>query len=239
MIEVLDVSKNYNYINALKNVTFSINEGEIIGIFGENGAGKSTLFKCIFGYERYEGIIKIDGKKYSHANAGKLSYASSEHSFFPDMTADEHKEFYMIHFDTFKEDRYEMMMRFFGIATNMKLSELSVGQQNQYEIVLAFCQGAKYIFLDEPFISSDIFNREDFYKLILGVLGDDETIILSTHMIEEVSDFITRAIFIKKGEIIDDKSTEQLMDKGETLLGYFKKRYNYKSDRVANIIGNM
>ena len=106
-------------------------------------------------------------------------------------------------------------------------------------MVLALSQGADYIFMDEPFAGNDIFNREDFYKVLLGILEPHETVVLSTHLIEEVADFIGRAILIHKGKIVGDVSTWDLEDTGKDLITYIKETYNYRADRIQKAIRNL
>ena len=119
------------------------------------------------------------------------------------------------------------------------LKHFSTGQKNQFEVILALSQGADYILMDEPFAGNDIFNREDFYKVLLGILEEHETVILSTHLIEEVSDFIGRAVLIRKGKIIGDVKTADLEEKGKNLVSYIKESYNYKSDRVSRALNDI
>ena len=104
---------------------------------------------------------------------------------------------------------------------------------------MALSQGADYILIDEAFAGNDIFNREDFYKVLLGILRENETVILSTHLIEEVSDLIGRAVLIRSGEIIGDVTTLELMEKGDNLISYVKRAYNYRADRVSKALGEL
>ena len=87
--------------------------------------------------------------------------------------------------------------------------------------------------MDESFAGNDVFNREDFYKVLLGILEPNETVLLSTHLIEEVSGFISRAVLIRKGQIVGDVQTEQLEEEGKTLMEYVKETYHYRADRVS------
>ena len=114
-----------------------------------------------------------------------------------------------------------------------------MGQKNQFEVILAMCQGADYILMDEPFAGNDVFNREDFYKVLLGILEPHETVLLSTHLIEEVSEFIGRAILIRKGEIVANTSMLEIEEQGESLMSFIKKTYNYKADRVGRAISEL
>ena len=123
-------------------------------------------------------------------------------------------------------------MDFFDLPRNKKIKHMSTGQQNQFEVIMALSQGSDYIFLDEPFAGNDIFNREDFYKVLLGMLGPDETLLLSTHLIEEVSGLVSRAVLLDKGKIIGDKQIAELDSENAGLVDYIKDAYSYKADRV-------
>ena len=236
MLELHNVSKSYKGKKALKDVNLQIPQGEIIGLFGENSAGKTTLMKCILGFLRYSGNITLDGQQINHKNIARISFATSEHSFFPGLSPKGHKEFYEEHFPKFSPKRFESLMKFFELPMNKPLSSFSTGQKNQFEVILALSQGADYILMDEPFTGNDIFNREDFYKVLLGVLEPHETVFLSTHLIEEVADFIGRAILIHKGEIVGDVSVMELEEEGKNLVDYIKETYHYHSDRVSKAL---
>ena len=236
MIEIKNVIKTYSGKTALSDVNLTLPRGEIIGLFGENGAGKTTLMKCILGFIMHRGEITLDGEPITTKNIAKLSFATSEHSFFPNLSPKGHKEFYEEHFPKFSEKRFTGLMEFFELPMNKPLKSFSTGQKNQFEVILALCQGADYILMDEPFAGNDVFNREDFYKVLLGILEPDETVLLSTHLIEEVSDFIGRAVLIRKGEIIGDITTSELEENGKSLMAYIKETYHYRADRVSRAL---
>lgn len=236
MIELKKVSKSYGNKTALNEVDLVLPRGEIVGLFGENGAGKTTLMKCIFGFIPYRGTITLDGSPINSKNLEQLAFATGEHSFFPGLSPKSHRDFYAEHFPKFLNKRFEGLMDFFELPMNKPLKHFSVGQKNQFEVILSLSQGADYIIMDEPFAGNDVFNREDFYKVLLGILEPNETILLSTHLIEEVSDFIGRAVLIHKGSIIGDVSTLELEDSGSSLIDFVKNTYNYRSDRVSKTL---
>ena len=202
MIELKHVTKKYRNKTALEDVSLCFPRGEIVGLFGENGAGKTTLMKSILGFLKYSGEITLDGEKIDWRNIGRIAFATSEHSFFPAMDAEGHKAFYQEHFGTFEEKRFDALMEFFELPANRAIGKFSTGQKNQFEVLLALSQGADYILMDEPFAGNDIFNREDFYKVLLGLLEPSETVILSTHLIEEVENFVGRAVLLHKGKVL-------------------------------------
>ena len=238
MIRLENVSKSYRGKQALKGVSLDLPQGEIVGLFGENGAGKTTLMKCIMNFLPYEGKITLDGENINRANITRISFATSEHSFFPNLTPKAHKEFYAEHFSRFSHKRFDALMDFFELP-NKPLKSFSTGQKNQFEVILALSQGADYILMDEPFSGNDVFNREDFYKVLLGVLEPEETVLLSTHLIEEVAGFIGRAVLIHQGEIVGDVYLSDLEEDGQDLMGFIKQTYHYRADHVLRALDRL
>ena len=116
MLELKGLSKSYlgkdGRVQALRGVDLALGQGEIVGLLGENGAGKSTLLKCILGYLPYRGEILLDGRKIDRSNIARLSFATCEHSYFPNLTPKQHREFYEMHFGTFRSGRFKILMDF-------------------------------------------------------------------------------------------------------------------------------
>ena len=224
---------------ALKDVSFSIGPGGLVGIFGENGAGKTTLMKSILGLVRHRGAVLLDGEPITRANIHRLSFATCEHSFFPNLTPAGHRDFYRDHFPRWREKRFQALMEFFQLPMGKVPRKLSTGQKNQFEVVLALCQGADYILMDEPFAGNDVFNREDFYKVLLGLLEPTETVLLSTHLLEEVEQAISRAVLLRRGELVGDVTTLELAERGETLMDHVVSAYNYCADRVLRTLDQL
>ena len=239
MLELNKIYKSYGFSTAIDCVSLSVGPGEIVGLFGENGAGKTTLLKCALGLTAHEGTVSLDGEPVTRRNIERLSFATCEHSFFPGLTPNAHRDFYREHFPKWREKRYAALMDFFRLPLRKPLRSFSTGQKNQFEVILALSQGADYILMDEPFAGNDIFNREDFYKVLLGILEPEETVILSTHLLEEVENFVSRAVLIKKGKIVGDELISDLEDRGTDLMGFVKSAYGYEPDRVSRALGKL
>ena len=237
MLSWNNVYKSYWGANrALDSVSLSVGPGEIVGLFGANGAGKTTLLKCALGLLRYTGSVTLDGEPITHRNIARLSFATCEHSFFPALTPAAHRDFYKEHFPTFREKRFDALMDFFALPLHRRARGFSTGQKNQLEVTLALSQGADYILMDEPFAGNDVFNREDFYRLLLGLLEPQETIVLSTHLLEEVQHFISRAVLLDRGTIAGDVTTGELEERGESLMDFVKSSLHYRGDRVLKTL---
>ena len=239
MLQIKDLTKTYGGKTALSGVSLHLPAGQIVGLFGENGAGKTTLMKCILGFLRCQGEVTLDGQPIGPKNIARISFASCEHSFFLNLSLAAHAEFYRAHFPAFRQKRFDALMDFFELPGHKPLRSFSTGQKNQAEVILALCQGADYILMDEPFAGSDLFNREDFYKVLLGLLEPEETVLLSTHLIAEVSGFVSRAVLLHQGQLVGDVTSEELDDQGQSLVDYVKKSYNYRGDRVSRALDRL
>ena len=236
MLEIRNLSKKYGRKEALCDVSFALPRGQIVGLFGENGAGKTTLMKSILGLTKFQGEITLDGAPITGKNIARLSFATSEHSFFPALNAKEHRDFYKAHFPDFIDNRFRALMAFFALPEDRPIGRCSTGQKNQFETVLALSQGADYILMDEPFAGNDVFNREDFYKVLLGLLTERETVLLSTHLLEEVQGFVGRALLLHEGRLIGDVDLSEAEERGEDLMGIVRKAYGYRADRVKEAL---
>lgn len=236
MIELRNITKSYGKTEALRDVSLTLPQGQIVGLFGENGAGKTTLMKCILGLLPYQGAITLDGAPITEKNIERLSFATCEHSFFPALSPKAHRDFYQAHFPRFNEKRFSMLMNFFELPMERPLRTFSAGMKNQFEVVMALSQGADYILMDEPFAGNDVFNREDFYKVLLGILEERETVLLSTHLLEEVQGFLSRAVLLRKGQLVGDCTIDALEEQGKDLMTYVKETYQYESDRVSRLL---
>lgn len=93
--------------------------------------------------------------------------------------------------------------------------------------------------MDEPFAGNDVFNREDFYKVLLGILREHETVLLSTHLLEEVAGFIGRAVLLRQGQIVGDVSMLELEEQGSDLMTFVKQTYRYRADRVSRALDDL
>ena len=214
--------------------------GRSLGLLGENGAGKTTLLRCILGLIRFRGAVTLDGQPLTRGDLVKLSFASCEHTFFPSLTPQAHRDFYAAHFPAFRHNRYGALMDFFALPAHRPVGKLSTGQQNQFEVILALCQGADYILMDEPFAGSDYFNRMDFYKVLTRDSGAHGAPLLSTHLVEEMA-LPGPGHPPPPGKLVANATTADLEGgghrPGDLLRG--GETYQYQADRVARALARL
>ena len=204
MLEIKHVTKSYGTKKALDGVTLTLPQGEIVGLFGENGAGKTTLFKSILGFHPYHGEITLDGAPITRHNIARLSFATSEHSFFPHLTPAAHRDFYREHFPSFSDKRFHGRMEFFDLPMHKPLRAFSTGQKNQFEVILALCQGADYILMDEPFVGLDPIASHQLKNVMQEHCAQGGSIFFSTHVLEVAEKLCHKVAIIKGGKLVAD-----------------------------------
>lgn len=239
MIELKNVKKYYG-IKAvgLMNESVTFNTGEIVGILGENGSGKSTMLRMVMGLgELTAGEVLIDGKP-PNQMFEEMAFITQEGSYFPYMTPYEYGEFLSQYFRRFNLERYHKLIKFFELEPYKKIKALSFGQKAKLEICAGFSKMAKYIVMDEPFLGEDMFTRRDFIKLMASSLKEEETILISTHHISEIENFIDRALILRYGRIKADFYIDDLKKEGKTLPGVMMELAEYKEDKYKNLFEN-
>lgn len=237
LIELNNVTKYYgNQGLGLYKASVKINSGEIVGILGENGSGKTTMLKTIMGLgELKEGEVLIEGKAPAQMY-DKMAFISEEGSYFPNMTPYEYGIFLSDFISSFDINRYNKLLKFFDIEPYKKIKTFSRGQKAKLEVSAGFSKGAKYILMDEPFLGKDMFTRQDFLKLMVSSLREDETILISTHFIRDIENLIDRAIILRYGRIIADFYIDDMRNMGKTLPSIMMEISGYKDDNYKDVL---
>ena len=221
MIEVKNVTKKYGNFTAVDNITFTVKDGEVVGLLGQNGAGKSTTMNMITGFiEPTEGNIVINGfdimKKPLKAKK-QIGYMPENVPLYTELTV---KEFvtYMAELKKIprkeKREKVEKALEQTGIKDVEKklIRNLSRGYKQRVSLAGALIGDPKVIILDEPTVGLDPKQVTEIRALIKE-LGKEHTVILSSHILSEVSQICNRVIIINKGEIIAIDTPENLENK--------------------------
>lgn len=222
---------------ALDGVSLKIEEGEVVGLLGENAAGKTTLLKLAAGLmEPTRGSVTIDGTPALRAD-GKIAFMTEQGTFFPFMTPVEHADFMEDYYDRFNRDRYFKLLEYFELPGNKKARAFSTGQKAKLEISIGLSKGCRYLLFDEPFLGNDVFTRRDFLRLMGDSLLDGETILLATHLINEIDNFIDRAVILKQGKVVRDCLIDEIRAGGQTLEDVMREASGYDEKRYRHIFG--
>lgn len=221
MIEVNDLKKTWRRRGkavGLLGASFTVPTGQIVGVLGDNGAGKTTLLRTMAGLlPAQRGTALFDGKP-AAKQYERLSYITGEGSYYPAMTVGEYGAFLDDLHPAFDAARYRAFLDFFKLDASDRIAHLSTGQKARVELSAGFAKRADYYLMDEPFLGKDAFTRKDVLKLMSGTLRGGETILLTTHYLDDVEHFLDRVLVLHEGVIADDFLMEELQDSGETLL---------------------
>jgi ABC-2 type transport system ATP-binding protein len=218
MIEAIGLSKFYGDFAAIRDVTFSIPKGQVVAFLGPNGAGKSTTMKMLTGYlAPSQGTARIAGHDMTTdriAGSEKLGYLPENGPLYPDMTPRQLLEFFA---DARglepkrKRERIDAVIDLcaLGSVIGKAIGKLSKGYRQRVGMAQALLHEPDVLILDEPTAGLDPNQIRDVRKL-LRKLGEDKTILLSTHILQEVEAIANRVVFINEGRMVYDGTVQDL-----------------------------
>ena len=217
MVEIKNLVKNYGSKNAVDDISFTINEGEVVGFLGPNGAGKSTTMNIITGYlSATSGTVTVGGKDIFNeplAVKKQIGFLPEQPPLYIDMTVYEYLSFVfeLKGCDFNKREHLKEVMEKVKIADvkNRLIKNLSKGYRQRVGIAQAIIGNPKFIIFDEPTVGLDPVQIIEVRNLIRS-LGKKHTVILSTHILPEVQSICDRVIIINDGKIIADEKTADL-----------------------------
>ena len=208
MLELKNVTKYYGDFKAVDNLSFKVNDGEIFGLLGVNGAGKTTTFRMIINLlDKSDGTILLDGKPIDYSITDKIGFLTEERSLLLKLTVLEQAIFY----GTLKgldkkciEERLDVLLERFHISEykNRKIKELSKGNQQKVQFIIAILHEPKLLILDEPFSGLDPINVEEFMKMINELKNKGTSIIFSSHRMEHVELFCDELVILVHGKSV-------------------------------------
>ena len=211
MLQAKDLSKKYNGRTALDHVNVEMGDGKIYAFLGPNGSGITTFMKIIASLTKQsEGELLLDGKALSIKSRADVAYLPTETHAYPFMTVGEFGEYYKTFFKDFDEIRYKSWVERMKIPFRTPFKVLSSGMDKKVRVAATLAREAKVLILDEPFNGVDLLAREEIEKMILEVMSDDRTIILSSHLVEEVESYVNFALFFNEGRLLAMEDVEEL-----------------------------
>lgn len=203
---------------SLKEVSFKIPRGYIMGFIGRNGAGKTTVIKCIMDLIPFEAgsieVFGLDSRRCSHEIRKRVGYVSEDQYFYENMTAGWNLDFFGSFYPNRDRDLVLSLMKKFDIDPSKKVSELSKGMKVKLALALALAHRPELLILDEPTSGLDPVIRNELLELLLEVVQDENcSIFFSSHItsdIEKIADFVT---FIEDGRIVISDEKDAILDK--------------------------
>ena len=246
-IEIKNISKSYPDFK-LKNISFNVPKGCIVGLVGENGAGKTTTIKAILNIIDTTGEIKIfgkDNKKYEKEIKKDIGVVLDDSFLSEYLTAKNINSIMKEFYNNWDKEKYFNYLKQFDLPTNKTIKEFSSGMKMKLKIAVAISHSPKLLILDEPTSGLDPIVRNEILDIFRKFIEEDENraILMSTHIttdLEHISDYI---VFIEKGNIIFNLPTEELLEnygivkcskedfekiKNTDYIKYKKEKYQYE-----------
>lgn len=244
VIRFENITKSYNHEIALKNVNFSISDNEIVGLLGPNGAGKSTIMKVLTGYLTPDkGKVFVTGKDVNKNGLEirkNIGYLPENNPLYMEMYVQEYLEYVLKLYPEYRENRLKVndVIKVTGLhnVKSKKIINLSKGYRQRVGLAQALVHNPQILILDEPTSGLDP-NQLIGMRELIKKLGSKKTILLSTHVMQEVEAMCDRVIIINNGNIIADQTVKNL------ITNTYNKRYllilkeKITSELLANIPG--
>lgn len=217
VIEINHITKNYGNHKGLFDVNFSVEKGEIVGFLEPNGAGKTTLIRHLMGFIKPDsGTVSILGKDCFHSASEiqkKTGYLPGEIAFLDDMTGDAFLKF-VAEMKQMKDLSYmKELCDFLELNPKGRLRRMSKGMKQKIGIIIAFMDHPEILLLDEPTSGLDPLMQNKFVELIQKEKQNGTTILMSSHMFEEVENTCNRVVMIREGQLIADENMDTLLRK--------------------------
>lgn len=227
VVEIKNVSKSYGKKQALKNVSFSIPSGKIIGLIGKNGMGKTTLIKLINGLLRADqGEVLIEKERPGMISKALVSYLPERTYLDRSMRVDEVLRYFQDFYKDFDLSKANRLIQDLGLDQNMKIGSMSKGMQEKFQLILVMSRKAKLYILDEPLGGVDPATRDYILDTILSNFEEGSSILISTHMIADIERILDEVVILEKGEVKLIEEADELRTRNNCSIDeYFRRTY--------------
>ena len=216
LLKIENLNKKYPSFS-LKNVSFSVKPGQIMGFIGRNGAGKTTTLKSIMNIVHYDSgsvyAFEKDMKEYELEAKQRIGFALSELNYYPNRTIRQLMNVTKRFYKNFSEEKFEEACRLFNLNMDKKLEELSSGMKVKYSVAIALSHQAELLILDEPTSGLDPVSRDEILDIFRNIVKNKERAILfSTHITSDLDKCASDITYIHDGEIIYSGSKSSFID---------------------------
>jgi len=235
-----NISKSFGAVQALKDISFTLKKGEVVGLLGPNGAGKSTLMKILTGfYREWDGkgtFFDKDLKKERLEIQKEIGYLTENNPLYPEMYVKEYL-LYVSGLYRLQNPPVEELLKQTGLLEyqNKKIEILSKGYKQRVGLAAALIHNPKFIILDEPTTGLDPNQLVEIRKLIRE-LGKDKTVLLSTHILQEIDALCDRVLIINKGRIVLDENLE-ILRKDQNQIIEVSFDFRIETEALNRIVG--
>lgn len=232
LVEVKGLQKNFGQFQALKDVSFEVNAGEVLGYIGPNGAGKSTTIRILLGIIRAtQGKVQIFGKDVWQDSIEihkKIAYVPGDVYLWPNLSGGETIDLFLKLHGAINQEKRDQLIKKFDLNPKKKVRSYSKGNRQKIALTAALATEAELYIFDEPTSGLDPLMEAVFQEEVKGLKAAGKAIILSSHILSEVEKLADRVAVIRKGEIVETGTLDDLRH---------LTRYQYKVETEQEAVG--
>lgn len=222
-IEVRTVTKKYRQTDALKDVSFILNEPKIYGLLGRNGAGKTTFMEILAGHQLVtQGEVLINGiNPFDNRNiVENICLIKEGDNFHKDMRIKQVLQSYALFYPNWDQELADKLIEEYKLNKKSRIKTLSKGMASALGVIVGLASKAPITIFDEPYIGMDAAARKKFYDILLEEYEQEKrTVIFSTHLIDEVSLLFEEVLILQEGKLILQETADVLRDQTFTVTG--------------------
>ena len=211
MLDSVNIVKRYGGKYAVNGLTVTIEDAHIYGLLGPNGSGKSTWMKMAAGLiVPDEGQMTLDGVKIGAETKKHIAYMPTEGYFYSYMKIKDVGRYYQDFFEDFDAAQFEKLLADTDLEPDMKVRTLSSGMMAKLKIAVTLSRKAELYLLDEPMNGIDLLARDEVVNTILSNMSDNASVVISSHLVEELERIIDKVIFMKNGQAVLTGDVEEI-----------------------------
>ena len=227
VVELNNVSKTYFKKVALNQITLNFAKGKIYGLLGPNGSGKTTLMKIVAGLHKHtSGSVLVDDQPISYKSKAMVVFMPTENYLYPSMKVKTVLQYFRDMYQDFSIAKASGLLEKLELNAENKVSELSTGLNGRLKVALAVSRAAPVYLFDEPLNGLDPISRKIVRNLIAEVAGDNNAVIVSSHLVSELEPILDRAILLKDGSVALNEGAEEIrIQKGKSVEELYEEVY--------------
>ena len=229
VVNIQNMTRRFAGRKVLDGMDLKLGLGRIVGLLAPNGEGKTTLFRLMMGLLTEDsGEIRICGLKPSHETNGLISYLPDQFVFDGFRRIKDAVSYMDTFFSDFQKSKAQALLKKLHFDEKQKLNSLSKGQKEQVQLVLILSRKAKLFLLDEPLASVDPATREFIMNTILDSFGEDNTVIISTHVVMDIERILDEVVMLKNGKVhLQGEADDLRQQYGKTINEIFKDEFRF------------
>ena len=235
ILESNEATKKYGGKTAVDHVSLKLESGLVYAMLGPNGSGKTTWMKMVAGLVKpTSGEILYQNQPIGKESKKEIAYMSTEPYFYNWMSVADVGKYYADFFEDFSMEKYQQMIARMELTEDMKAKKLSSGMMAKLTIAVTMARKAKIYLLDGPLNGIDLLARDEIMKSILEAVDPDVTLVVSSHLVDELERVADAALFMKEGHLVEQCMVEELrISQHKSVVDLYREIYGHGGEAVC------